>query len=337
MELAVPPTVTMALKKARLHSVQDILEYSNSDIVRMTGLSETEVNGLVEIASEAIFSHFQTCSVYDLHQKESNKLTTGCPLIDQHLQGGFPPKYLIEIAGTSGAGKTQLCMQLSLNVQLPPLPNGGWGGRAVYISTESAHPTNRLKQLATALAQSYQTVTVEKLMDGVLLKYSPTVQAIKILLQYELQTLLQQSNDIKLIIIDSLAALFRVEYNADEYTTRTDDLKSIGQLLHGIINQYNVTIICTNQVTANITSGVVQPALGVLWSHMVHMRLILIREEIVDNKAEFCPNGNPVPRLLKIAFAPHLPNRTLRYYIDQDGLHGLNDNGDDGYLQLLFD
>lgn len=58
------------------------------------------------------------------------KLTTGCKLLDEVLQGGLVSHGITEISGESASGKTQLCLQLSLNVQLPESQGGLNGGKS---------------------------------------------------------------------------------------------------------------------------------------------------------------------------------------------------------------
>lgn len=55
------------------------------------------------------------------------KLTTGCKFLDEALKGGILSHGITEISGESASGKTQLCLQLCLNVQLP-LSHGGLNG-----------------------------------------------------------------------------------------------------------------------------------------------------------------------------------------------------------------
>ena len=52
--------------------------------------------------------------------------------------------------GAPGIGKTQLCMQLALDVQIPP-SLGGLGAAAVYIDTEGSMVPARLEQMALNL------------------------------------------------------------------------------------------------------------------------------------------------------------------------------------------
>ena len=49
-------------------------------------------------------------------------------MLDRTLRGGLLVPGVMEIAGTSAAGKTQLCLQLCLTVQLPRDKGGLEGG-----------------------------------------------------------------------------------------------------------------------------------------------------------------------------------------------------------------
>ena len=43
--------------------------------------------------------------------------SSGCPIIDKTLGGGIRLGQVTEVYGESGCGKTQLCVQMSLEVQ----------------------------------------------------------------------------------------------------------------------------------------------------------------------------------------------------------------------------
>ena len=66
------------------------------------------------------------------------RLSTSCPVLNSWLKGGLLVPGVTEIAGTSAAGKTQICMQLSLSVQLPAEQGGLDGG--MYVAIEFIHP-----------------------------------------------------------------------------------------------------------------------------------------------------------------------------------------------------
>jgi RecA/RadA recombinase len=61
-------------------------------------------------------SAFKITNCYNLALKQEFKLSAGCKIINDFLRGGFLPKRLYEIYGESGSGKTQLSIQLLLNV-----------------------------------------------------------------------------------------------------------------------------------------------------------------------------------------------------------------------------
>ena len=63
--------------------------------------------------------------------------------------GGIPLKKIAELAGAAGLGKTQLCMQLCVNVQIPE-QIGGLEGQAVYIDTEGSFISKRVIEIANA-------------------------------------------------------------------------------------------------------------------------------------------------------------------------------------------
>ncbi|KAJ6843199.1 DNA repair protein RAD51-like protein 3 [Iris pallida] len=76
-------------------------------------------------------------------------ITTGCEDLDAILGGGIHCKEVTEIGGVPGIGKTQLGIQLAINVQIP-VNYGGLGGKAIYIDTEGSFMVERAYQIAEA-------------------------------------------------------------------------------------------------------------------------------------------------------------------------------------------
>ena len=70
--------------------------------------------------------------IHELYHN-SGRLSVGCAILDAGLRGGLLVPGLTEIAGTSGAGKTQLCLQLCLTVQLPREHGGLNTGQHAHI------------------------------------------------------------------------------------------------------------------------------------------------------------------------------------------------------------
>jgi RecA/RadA recombinase len=53
----------------------------------------------------------------EIERDSITTFSTGCPIIDETLGGGIRLGQITELYGESGCGKTQLCIQLSLEVQ----------------------------------------------------------------------------------------------------------------------------------------------------------------------------------------------------------------------------
>lgn len=65
-------------------------------------------------------------------------------------KGGISLGKITEVCGAAGVGKTQLCMQLSISVQLPN-ELGGLAAKAVYIDTEGSFVSSRLVEMANSI------------------------------------------------------------------------------------------------------------------------------------------------------------------------------------------
>lgn len=52
-----------------------------------------------------------------------------------------------------------------------------------------------------------------------------------------------------LIVIDSVAGIFRSSYENNEIRNRAEDMRVVGGHLHKIASQFGVCVICVNQVS----------------------------------------------------------------------------------------
>lgn len=99
-------------------------------------------------------------------------ITFKCAALDKIARNGLPIRGITEIVGESGCGKSQICLQLALNVQLP-LALGGLAKSAVYICTEDAFPSKRLVQIASFYRNEFRNddwldnIFVEHVQDSV--------------------------------------------------------------------------------------------------------------------------------------------------------------------------
>ena len=91
--------------------------------------------------------------------RHTRKLSLGCAVLDRALGGGVDVQGLTEVAGSAGAGKTQLVLRCLLHVQLPP-SEGGLSGGAIYIFSEGSNAPSlrRLQGLADVYADNHQVL-----------------------------------------------------------------------------------------------------------------------------------------------------------------------------------
>lgn len=100
---------------------------------------EEEENGLT----------FERLSTTD-HLRGSSHIITFCKDLDDLLGGGVARGEVTEFCGSPGSGKTQICMQLAVDVAIPIL-FGGASGEVIYIDTEGSFMIERVVEMAATL------------------------------------------------------------------------------------------------------------------------------------------------------------------------------------------
>ena len=241
---------------------EELEEYASIDVVR-AGKIIRAARTLVGLSSEPVLAS-------SLETEEAPRLTTGLRALDELLQGGLRSGDIYEFIGEFGAGKTQLCHQLAVTVQLPP-EMGGVGGKALYIDTEGTFSPGRIESIAERFG-------VEKPLKGVYVKRVESVVALEDLVIKHLSRLVEEK-DVKLVIIDSVIALYRAQFKGREYLARRqqrlnyllDWLKRLGRVYEPLY------IAITNQVLSSPTPfGTMKlPAGGNILAHASTHRFYL--------------------------------------------------------------
>ncbi|KAJ8750774.1 hypothetical protein K2173_015955 [Erythroxylum novogranatense] len=281
----------------------------------------------------------------------ANKCTTGCPILDQCLAGGIPCNSVTEIVAESGSGKTQLCLQLSLCAQLPT-SLGGLSSSCLYLHTEFPFPFRRLRQLSVSFRSLYGQVFVDSSdpCDNVFVHSLPSVDELLDILP-KLESFLVKSKSqlpVGLIVIDSIAALFRSEFEntPGDLKKRSSLFFKISGMLKMLARKFNLAVAVTNQVvdfvgSDNGVNGVrignlgclyssgrrVCPALGLAWANCVNSRLFLSREDNGVIEGDVGEGGfvcRETKRRLHVVFAPHLPPSSCEFVIRSDGVSGVD-------------
>ena len=323
------------LNTAGITEINELIIGSLSGLAQRSQISETKLKRLRQLLSERVSFG---CNLGNAHSLLTGaplhlRLSTGSACLDSALGGGILYPGLVEVAGESGAGKTQLCLQLAISAQMPVELNGVGTDRSVaYICTEDHFPSMRFKELIEARASQiykYRTVATgksvfEELSDSVYIEKTDTSSGLEHYLSRWVPKLIEEKN-LGLLIVDSIAGALRDEFVVSSPGLRTESLWRIAKLLRSITFKYNIPVVCVNQVTANFdnsdfSSRPNKAALGMIWSNVVNERYLLCKREVLQFDTNDSECSTKTERLFSVELSSHLPNLTLSYIINAKGI-----------------
>ena len=209
-----------------------------------------------------------------LSEEQSQKhITTGSGDLNGILGGGIHCKEVTEIGGVPGIGKTQLGIQLAINVQIP-VDYGGLGGKAIYIDTEGSFMVERVYQIAEGCisdimeyfpchhdksSSGQENLQPESFLAGIyyfrICSYTEQIAVINYLEKF-----LGEHKDVRIVIIDSVTFHFRQDF--DDLALRTRVLSGLSLKLMKLSKSYNLAVVLLNQVTTKFTEGSFQLTLA---------------------------------------------------------------------------
>ncbi|XP_059706414.1 DNA repair protein XRCC3 [Haemorhous mexicanus] len=331
------PKTIAALKKADIKSIKEILNLSGADLQRLMKLSSADIQCLLKTVSHTLrrnsmLTALQLYQDKDHVTSQHQKLSLGCSVLDNLLKGGIPLVGITELAGESSAGKTQISLQLCLCVQYP-YKFGGLESGAVYICTEDVFPSKRLQQLIDQqhkLRADVPAEIIQKIRFGnnIFVEQAADLDTFQQCLTR--LSLLLARGMARLVLIDSMAALFRGEFGPAESARRARYLQAFGAQLHSLSTRFRTPIVCINQVTdavseseaaqcsCRVVGSRVTPALGITWSNQLLMRLMARRVWLPGHSP--CAGSR---RTLSVVFAPHLPPSFCYYTVQLEGVKGI--------------
>lgn len=240
-----------------------------------------------------------TKSAFDCWSEEAKdrSIITLCKKLDVSLGGGVPVRVITEFCGAPGTGKTQLCLQLCVNVQFPQKV-GGIGGQSLYVDTNQGFNPFRLEEIAQHCVERYsQTCTKysrqdanpgefdkASVLNNVLYQYCKDYTDLLIAIETVKSILESSNNNVKLIVIDSFSFLFP---SFEDNTNRTRIIYEILTDLQEIADKYEIAVVITNELTTRIINddAIICPALGDSLAHKVGQRIILSKQKDEQNVA----------------------------------------------------
>jgi DNA repair protein RadB len=166
------------------------------------------------------------------------KVSAGSYDLNKWLYGGYEKGIITMIAGPPGSGKTNMAL-------LAACSQAKKGNKVIFMDTERGFSTERVKQIVKE--------NVEEVLKNILLIEPADFEAQK----KDFLTLNSQlkKEQVSLIIIDSMAMLYRLELGDARIKEGSEDIKNINRevasqmkLLAEISKNQDIPVIITNQV-----------------------------------------------------------------------------------------
>jgi len=299
----VGPATSQKLKELGFHTIESLATATVREL-EPAGISEKKALEIIRLARGSIRLPFIRADELLRQRQNVHRLTTGSKVLDDLLGGGLETQTITEFYGEYGSGKSQVCHQLCVNVQLP-LEKGGLAGGALYVDTENTFRTERL----VAMAQHFG-LDPEQVAKNVMVADAYTSDHQIFLLENADQIV--KENNIRIIIVDSLTAHFRSEYvGRESLAPRQQKLNKHMHKLIRLARAFNAVAVVTNQVMAKpdvFFGDAVQPIGGHIVGHTSHTRVYL-------RKA----SRGPV-RIARLVSSPYLPDGECTFKITQNGV-----------------
>jgi len=290
-------------------TLESIAVASPQDLSTAVGIPLTTAQKLIKEAREALDIRFKTALEVKKERASVKKITTSSQALDGLLGGGIETRTMTEFFGEFGSGKTQICHQISVNVQLPP-EKGGLAGKAVYIDTEGTFRWERIEAMAKAQGLDPDTV-----MNNIYYMRAINTDH-QIAIVDDLQELISKDPAIKLVIVDSVTSHFRAEYAGREnLAVRQQKLNKHLHQLTRLAEVYDLAVVVTNQVMARPDMFYGDPTVAVGGHTLYHTPGIRIQVKK--------SRGNR--RIARVVDAPHLPEGEVVFAITEEGIRDAED------------
>lgn len=304
----IAPNIAEKLESSGYHSAWSIIVARPEELAEKTGIPPLTLQKIIAAAREALGVKFKTAKEVKAERLNIGKITTGSKNMDALLGGGVETKTITEFFGEYGSGKTQICHQLSVNVQLP-LERGGLLGKAVYVDTEGTFRWERVEAMARGVG-----LDPDEVMESIyyMRAYNSDHQ---ISIVEDLFTFVPK-NEVRLVVLDSVTSHFRAEYPGREHLAeRQQKLNMHLHQLMRLAEAYNIAVVVTNQVMARPDVFYGDPTTAVGGHVLAHTPGV--RVQLKKSK------GNR--RIARVVDAPHLPESEEVFVIVEEGIRDPTD------------
>jgi len=309
----VGPATAQKLRELGFNTVESIATAAIKEL-EPAGISEKKALDVIRAARSTLSLTFMRADELMKIRQTVMRLTTGSRAIDEVLAGGLETQTITEFYGEYGSGKSQLCHQMCVNVQLPT-ERGGLNGGALYVDTENTFRTERIVQMAQHLG-----LNPEEVIRKIIFAEAYTSDHQMFLLENADKVI--KDNNIRLIVVDSLTAHFRSEYLGREMLAERQ--QKLNKHMHRLIRlarAFNAVAVVTNQVMAKpdvFFGDAVHPVGGHIVAHTSHTRVYLRKS-----------SRGPL-RIARLVSSPYLPEGERVFKITESGVEDVSEEDQQG-------
>ena len=301
----VGPAIAEKLKDGGFSDMMSIAVSSPKELSEVADIGEITAAKIIQAARKtADVGSFETGAALLERRLQVGYITTGSKSFDELLGGhGVESQSITELFGEFGSGKTQIALQMCVNVQLPK-EKGGLEGHVFFIDTENTFRPDRIKQMAEGVGLDPDEV-LEKI--HVARAYNSSHQ---MLLVDKVKELSKEFPG-RLLVVDSLTSHFRAEYIGRG--ALADRQQKLNRHMHDLLrwgDLNNGAVVVTNQVSAKpdaFFGDPTRPIGGHIVGHTATFRLYLRKSK----------GGKRIARLID---SPHLPEGEAVFTVTPEGI-----------------
>ena len=308
-DLDIGSAMAKKLRELGYNTVENLAMATTKDL-DAAGMNKKNAEKLIRQARQSMPLPFIRGDELVKMRKNVHRLTTGSSMLDKLLGGGIESQSITEFYGEYGSGKSQICHQLCVNVQLPP-EQGGLDGAALYIDTENTFRTERIFQMAQSLG-----LDTEEAIKKIIFAEAFTSDHQIFLLENADKVI--KENNVRLIIVDSLTSHFRSEYLGREMLQeRQQKLNKHMHMLIKLARGFNTVAVVTNQVMSKpdvFFGEAIHPVGGHIVAHTSHTRVFLRKSA-----------RGPV-RIARLVSSPYLAEGEGVFRVSERGIEDINQN-----------
>ncbi len=304
------PAIGEKLMAAGYLTLSSVAHASPMELVEFCEIGEHTAKRIITAARNQVGIKYKTAKQILHSRKNLIKISTGSKALDDLLGGGIESNGITELFGEFRTGKSQLCFQLATNTALDK-KYGGLEAGVIYIDTEGTFRPERIIQMAQKYGENIDTDSILNRIN-VGRAYNSDHQ---MLLALESPKIIKNAN-VRLIIIDSLTSHFRAEYTGKG--TLLERQQKLNKFLHQLLrlsDVYNIAVVVTNQVQANLDAPVygntVSPIGGNIVAHSCTTRIYLRKAK--EDK-----------RIARVIDSPSLPESEAIFRITQKGIEDVD-------------